>query len=266
MPATRDQFGGDADAALRSSTLAAMPAFRCAHPRFQARCRSATASALSLACGQFVNDIQEPFGVRRCCRNPFGTNHGKDPERVTPFAIGTRLALLSSLLQARCNLTRRYFLDVGVLRQTGFSEPLPKEHCHVLRICKKPRLHALDHEVHVVVGSVCRTLPPIPPLQMRPRTLPLNGFFTVHQQQYRALLRFRFGQLGAKFVKRRISRPTSIDPRHPTGKFGVLEELSKPFATIGFQLSRVPTAFNVNRHCHQRFPPMSPELHSCPSR
>ena len=227
----------------------------------------AGASVLSLARGQRGNRVHQPLGVRRRIRNLRGANHSKDTERVTTFAVATRLALPSGALQARSNRIRRHFFYFGVLRKIGPSESFPKELFQAVYICKKPRFHTLDHEMHIVVVGVVWPLPPISLLQVRPWIASMrDGILAVHQQQYRTPLGLRLGQLGPKLVKRLVSRATCMNPRHPTGESSFLEELAEPLATIDLQLLRVPPSLNVYSDAHQRLPPMSPDLHSSPSR
>ncbi len=180
--------------------------------------------------------------------------------------ISALRCVASRLIEAVENMCRRDRLHRRVRWQGRLAKAIAEVPGERRAVCQEPRLHALDHQMALLVAGTWGTNPAVSPVEVVPRSGRRHRSFCIHQQHGRARIRRRPAHGGPKAVVRVPSTTARDDSRHSARKSRPAQELREPSAALGAERLRISPSLDIESPAHQRVPPISPRVQRSPSR
>ena len=116
-------------------------------------------------------------------------------------------------------------LHRGVPWQRRLAKAIAKIPGQRRAVCQEPRLHALDHQMALLVAGTLGTNPAVSLVEVVPRSGRRHRSLCIHQQYGSARIRRRLAHGGPKAVVRVLSTTARDDFRHSARKSRPAQEL-----------------------------------------
>ncbi len=147
-----------------------------------------------------------------------------------------------------------------------WSEAVAEDSGERFGVGQKPRLHALHHEVRLLVRGSFR---PVPPVALSiPQVRPWVGAFRNRtlavDEKHEECVVAGSVQRRAEVIVRLPPTATGDHARQPALQPGGLESHLERLAAFCLQRPTSAAAFHVHPRAHQRLPPSSPFIHNSP--
>jgi len=182
------------------------------------------------------------------------------------FRVSALRCVASRLIDAVENICLGDRLHRRIAWQGRFAKTVAEVPGERQAVCQEPRLHALDHQMALLVAGTLGTNPAVSLVEVVPRSGRRHRSLCIYQQHGRARIRRRRAHGGPKAVVRVPSTTARDDSRHSALESRLPQELGEPPATLRAERLRISPSLDIESPAHQRVPPISPRVQRSPSR
>jgi len=179
--------------------------------------------------------------------------------------VSTFRRVANRLIEPAENIRFGDRLHRGVPWQSRLAKAIAKVPGERRAVCQEPRLHALDHQMALLVAGTLGTNPAVSLAEVVPRSGRRHRSLCIHQQHGRPRIRRCSAHGGPKAVVRVPSTTARDDSRHSARKSRPAQKLREPPAALGAERLRVSSSLDIESPAHQRVPPISPRVQRSPS-
>lgn len=171
---------------------------------------------------------------------------------VVPALLGTP----RGIPQTSHDISFGHLLDLRIGRQGIPPEPLfVVIACQRLDISKKPRLHALNHQMCFVIRCAPRFAPAVNAFQMLPASMSrVHRFFRINQQH--GITGARVSECNTEVLEGSFPASARNHPGAEARRRDLLEEEPKPLSALRESPALMASSLHVDTDAHQRFPPI----------
>ena len=182
-------------------------------------------------------------------------------ERISALAVralGSGIA--GSGVQSAFKVLLRDLLDIRSTGKRVVTEAIAEVSGQCGTVSQKPRLHALDHQVDVVVGGTGRPVPAVTILQVPPRSGSRRDRpFAVNEQHDRIVSAGRTERV-TKVIIGLLPAAGGENPGHASFEARIQEERPKCLPALGLGRVSIAASLDVEPGAHQRVPPSPPRI------